>query len=117
MQFIVGDGMDNVIANHRVELWGNVKAENELMEESNKPTKIRSLWADIIPQTGSLGKRENGTLLSTVTHKLIVPYLSGKDIASDMWFEYKDHRFEIRYILNPLFSNEVLEFFLEEVIE
>lgn len=101
----------------KISVWGNTLVENELGESDNKPGLIKSIWSDIIPQTGSLQKQQANTILSNVTHKIKVRYASGKDITQDMWFIYKGHRLDIKYILNPYFGNEWLEIFCEEVIE
>lgn len=99
-----------------VRLWGNVEFKNELLEAGTKPEEIKTIWAEIIPQTGSIGKRQGvETLMTNVTHKLVVRYQSGKDIKPDNWFIYQGHRFDIRFILNPYFANEKLEIFCEEV--
>ena len=52
-----------------------------------------------------------------MTHKIIVRYNSGKDITKDMQIYFNEHKFEIKYILNPYFKNETLELFVTEVIE
>lgn len=103
---------------HKVELWGNVKVKNELNEWDIEPKKIKDIHSEIIPQTGNMQKQQGiETILSKVTHKIIVRYLAGKEITQDQWFMYRGKRFDISYILNPYFSNEKLEFFCEEVIE
>lgn len=102
---------------NRVEVWGKVEFENELNEVDYKYEKLKPVWAAIIPQTGSLQKQQANTVLSNVTHKIIVRYQSGKDITQDMYIVFKKHRFDIKYILNPYFKNETLELFCEEVIE
>lgn len=102
---------------HKLALWGNVEFENELLETDIRPEPIKKIWAEIIPQTGSMSKRQGvETIMTNVTHKIVVRYNSGKDITSDMWVMYREHRFDIRFILNPYFSNETLELFVEEVI-
>ena len=103
----------------KIEIWSNnVKFENEVEETDYGPGKIKEkpISAQIIPQTGSLQKQQANTILSNVTHKIKVRYAAGKDITQDMWFIYKGHRFDIKYILNPYFSNEFLEIFCEEII-
>lgn len=101
----------------KIEIWSNnVKFENEVGESDYGPGRIKSIWSEIIPQTGSLQKQQANTILSNVTHKIKTRYASGKDITQDMWFIYKGHRFDIKYILNPFFSNDYLEIFCEEII-
>lgn len=102
---------------NRVDVFGNVKKVNELDETTYMFEKIKSIWADIVPQTGSLQKQVAETILTNVTHKIIVRYAAGKDITKDMQIHFRGHQFEIKYILNPYFSNEKLEIFCTEVIE
>jgi SPP1 family predicted phage head-tail adaptor len=103
--------------NKRIDIWGNnVKFENEVGESDYGPGLIRSIWAEIIPQTGSLQKQQANTILSNVTTKIKVRYGAGKEITQDMWFIYNGHRFDIKYILDPYFSHQFLEIFCEEII-
>jgi len=98
-----------------MELWADVKDTNELLETSIKPKKLRIVWGEIIPQTGSLQRGQADTVISKCTHKIKMRYGSGKDIKEDMWLLYRGHRFDVRFILNPYFKNESLEIFVEEV--
>jgi SPP1 family predicted phage head-tail adaptor len=105
----------------RVEVWGNIKVyNNELKEWEFEDSQIKTIWACIIPQTGSLQKQQANTILSNVTNKIKIRYGAGKDITEDMWFVFENnkrkHRYDIKYILNPYFSNDFLEIFCEEKI-
>lgn len=102
---------------NRIEVWENVKHTNELNETAYRFEKVNSLWASLIPQTGKLQKQQAETILTNVTHKIIVRYTAGKDITKDMQIYYKDSRYAIRYILNPFERNETLEIFCEELID
>jgi SPP1 family predicted phage head-tail adaptor len=102
---------------HRIDIWGNVSTTNELGETEYSPSKIKTLWAAIMPQTGKLQVQQANTILSNVTHKIIVRYGAGNDITQDMYIIFRGKRFNIDYILNPYFKNETLELFCEEVIE
>lgn len=102
---------------YKVELWGKVEIQNELLETDYQDSKLGTVWAEVIPQTGSMGKRQGvETLLTNVTHKIITRQDSGKAIKQDNWFMFRGQRFDIRFILNPYFLDETLEFFCEEVI-
>ncbi|AVK98648.1 head-tail adaptor protein [Lysinibacillus sphaericus] len=102
---------------HRIEILTNQKAKNELEETIYKFIPVKKLWAAIIPQTGSLQKQVADTILTNVTHKIIVRYNAGKDITKNMRIRFKDHEFEIKYVLNPYFKNETLEIFVQEVLK
>jgi len=121
--------------NRKIEIWSKIPFENELHENDFKNGKIKTIWAKIIPQTGSLIKQKNAdTLLSNVTHKVIVRYNSAKDLKADDWLMYfeKDadretylnsqttkvgHRLNIKYILDPNYEHTTLEIFCTESIE
>lgn len=109
--------MDPGKLKHRIDIYGRIKNTNELGEASYTDNIIKTIWAEIIPQTGSLQKQQADTILSNTTHKIRVRYTAGKDITQDMYIRFKGKRFDIKYILNPYFKNEILEIFVEEVIE
>jgi SPP1 family predicted phage head-tail adaptor len=102
---------------HLIDVFGSVKSVNELYETVSNFEKLYSLSAAIIPQTGSLQKQQTDTVLTNVTHKIIVRYDSEKVIENDMYIMFDNHRFDIKYVLNPYFKNETLEIFCQEVIE
>lgn len=102
---------------HKVNVYANLKVENEIGEKSYKFTELKKIWAAIIPQTGTLQRQEAETILTNVTHKIIVRYNAGKDITKDMQIYFRNHKFEIKYILNPYFNNETLEIFCQELID
>lgn len=102
---------------NRVEVWANVKYEDELGGISRKFIRINTLWASIIPQTGSLQKQQADTILTNVTHKVVVRYTAGMAITKDMQLFYKGRRFEIKYILNPYERDESLEIFCQELMD
>lgn len=101
---------------HRIDIYANVKYENELGEEDYRFDKLKTIWAAIIPQTGSLQKQQADTILTNVTHKIIVRYSAAHDITKEMQIRFRNHKFEIKYILNPYFNNETLEIFVQEVL-
>lgn len=101
---------------HRIDIYGNSEIENELGEIDYSSVLLKTIWANIIPQTGSLQKQQANTILSNVTHKIIVRYESANDVTQDMYIIFRGKRFDIKYILNPYFKNESLEIFCEEII-
>jgi len=102
---------------HRVDVFGNVKYVNELEETAYKFMKILDLWASVVPQTGKLQNQQADTILTDVTHKVVVRYTAGMTITKDMQIHFRGHKFEIKYILNPYFSNETLEIFCQELLD
>lgn len=102
---------------HRISIWTKAKRKNELKQTIYDDVELKSIYANITPQTGSLQKQQADTILSNVTHKIEVRYNAGKDITPEMFIMFRGKRFDISYILNPYFENETLEIFCKEVIE
>jgi len=101
----------------RVDVWKNEKIKNELNENTVNPVKVKTIWMQIIPQTGKLQKGEANTKFSMVDMKFKCRFNSGKDIKEDYWLIFKGRRFDIEYILNPGFKNIELEIFTSSIRE
>ena len=101
---------------HRIDIHGKIEYKNEAGETSVKHGLLKNIWAQIMPQTAVLQRQQADTILTNVTHKIVVRYTAGEDITHDMEIKYKQHTFKIKYILNPYFNNETFEIFVEEVI-
>ncbi len=99
----------------RVEIWGKVKGINTLNQTTYEPDKLRSVWAQIIPQTGRLMNQPADTVLSNVTHKIIIRYSAYPELSPEMWLVYRGKRFDIDFILNPYENDETLEVFVRQV--
>lgn len=102
--------------NKRVEVWGMVEGENKLLESEHRPQLIKTVWAAIIPQTGSMGSRA-GTEFAKMTHKVIVRYATGKKITNTHFLKYAGRRYDVLYTLNPYEANKEIEIFVSEVLE
>lgn len=101
---------------NKIDIHGKIEYENAAGETSTKHGKIKSIWAKIIPQTGSLQVQQADTILTNVTHKIIVRYGGNADITHDMEIYFRGRKYDIRYILNPFERNETFEIFVQEVI-
>lgn len=98
----------------RVEFWHNVKhnERNRLGQYPIEPVLYQTVYAAIIPQTGSLlSGRAADTTLSRTTHKIKIRYRN--DITPDMWIVYQGVRYDILYVLDPNLNHERLEIFCE----
>lgn len=109
--------------NKRIEIHGNIPYENSLGEEDIRFEKIKAIWADVIPQTGTLQRQQADTILTNVTHKIIVRYSALKSVINEdvnelikMEIRYKGHKFEIKYAIDPYFEHEKVEIFVQEVL-
>lgn len=108
---------------HRITIWGKTKSSNEQGKTVYIDTAIKTIWAEVVPQTGKLQRQQAETILTNVTHKIIARYHKEIDEAyqnehnkKSMFIIFNKHRFDIKFILNPYFRNASLEFYVEEVI-
>jgi len=101
----------------KIELWENVRTDekNNLGMNIWHEQKIKSLWAEVRPQTGSLlTGRMAESELSRTTHKIIIRY--DAEVTAEKWFLCDGVRYNILYVLNPYLQNDWLEVFCEVVI-
>ena len=103
--------------NRKIDIWGKVPFINELGEDDYKNDFIKTIWASIVPQTGSLQKTQVETILTNTTHKIIVRYASGESIKESDYIIFRKRRYDIKFILNPYFKDETLEIFTTQVLE
>lgn len=103
--------------NRKIELWRREAGDtrNEIGTKNYSDSKAADVWANIQPQTA---KQINGafaeTKLQETTHKITIRYRP--DITHDMWFRYRNERYDIIYILNPSFTDEYLEIYCSVVV-
>ena len=99
--------------NRKIELWENYQTDgvNAIGQALWKQRKVRDLWAEVRPQTGSVLNRTAETKLSRTTHKIITRYTD--IIKPGMWFIADGQRYEILYILDPYLQHNTLEIFCE----
>ncbi len=102
---------------HRIEIWGKKECTNTLEQTEYKDDAIKSVWAAIIPQTGRVLNAPADTILSNITHKIIMRYSAMPDLQPSMHFKHQGKRFDIEFILNPYERNEYLEVFARQVVE
>ena len=100
--------------NQRAEIWKNGVSDTKdaLGQYPQKDQLVATVWAGVVPQTGSLlSGRAAETQLTRTTHKVIIRYR--KDVTADMWLMIGGARYDILYILDPYLRHEWLEIFCE----
>lgn len=102
---------------NRVSVHANVPYENEIGELDYRFEELFTLWANVVPQTGKLQRQQADTILTKVTHKIVVRYTAGRRITKDMQIHFRGHRYEVLYVLNPYFRDETLEVFCQELMD
>ena len=101
---------------HRIQIKQNVKVSGDLGDHFEWQP-LKKVWAQIVPQTGKLQDQQADTILTDVTHKIIVRYSGAKEVTKDMLIKFKGRDFDIKYVLNPYERNETLEIFCSEKVE
>lgn len=86
--------------NCRIDVYGEVPVENELEEMDYDYGKIKSIWAEITPQGGSIKPSEGNTQYADISHKIVIRANSIPDLTNDMYFMFKGQRYNIKYF-NP----------------
>ncbi len=71
--------------NARADVYGKIDKKNELNETFQDFDLLKTIWFQLIPQTGKLQNQAAETILSSVTHKLKCRYQTGKDISEEMY--------------------------------
>jgi len=103
--------------NCKAELWGMLDVENELNEWDKIEGKIKNIYCNILPSGAS--QKSNSGITQTIehSHKFKVRSKSITAIKVDMFFMFKNLKYEFIY-WNPDFkSNEFIEIFTKLVIE
>ncbi|GEO27029.1 hypothetical protein AAC03nite_28140 [Alicyclobacillus acidoterrestris] len=101
--------------NRRVDVYKKTRTTNEIGQVAYADTLVKTVWAQISPQSGSMQYQQTETVLSNLTHVITTRYESGVDIAVGDHFAYKGRRFEIEYIIDPDTEHRVLQFQCQEV--
>lgn len=108
----------STMLNQRVEIWHQSTSDTrDKLGQFPKVDKLyATVWASVIPQTGSLlSGRTAETTLSRTTHKILLRYRD--DIVPSMWVKVNGVRYDIIYILDPNLDHERLELFCEVTLD
>lgn len=91
--------MDNLSKrlNNRIDLYAKVQTENELGEVDFDYIKIKSVWCEIKPTTGSIKTATGDIIEVDMKYKVTIRSNSIKNLTNDMYFMYQGMRFDIDY--------------------
>jgi SPP1 family predicted phage head-tail adaptor len=99
-----------------IDVYGSTKFENELGETDYRFDKIKSVWAEITPQNGSLVNMAGNVTYADITHKIVVRNGAIPNLANDMYFMLKGQRYDIKYF-NPNYKyRDSIEIICELII-
>lgn len=103
--------------NCRIDVYGEIKIENELGEVDFSYEKIKSIWCEIKAVSGSV-KAVTGEVLKTdMKYKITIRNNSIKELKNDMYFIYKGQKYSIDYFIPNFKYKDSIEVYctLEEV--
>lgn len=102
---------------HKIEIWGNVEAENELGEVDISPYKIKEVWASITPLSGIIQTEQLNTLVAKTSHKLKIRANAYSGLKYDNWIIYKGMKYDIKYFQQDFKNSQFIEIFTEVITE
>lgn len=117
MRYVKDLRLSSMLKN-RLEVWRNTTSDtkNRLGQFAKIDVKVMSVYGAILPQTGGLlNNRPADTLLTRVTHKIVIRY--NDKIKSSDWFIYNGVRYDIIYIMDDYLNHERLSCFCEVVAQ
>ena len=91
--------MDNLSRrlNNKIDVYEKKQIENELGEVDFEYSKVKSIWCEIKPTTGSIKTVTGDILQVDMKYKITIRSNSIKELTNDMYFMYKEQRFDIDY--------------------
>lgn len=113
--------------NRRIEIWELSPTEDdELHAQTVEPVLLKKVWAQISPKTGSmLTGRAADTILTKTTHEVRMRQISAAQMTKGCYLIYrermggivKEHRFDIDYMLPPTYGDDLIQVFVQEVLD
>lgn len=85
---------------NKVNVYGKIQIKNELDEIDFGYGKIKSIWAEVTPQSGRNIVGNGNTIYAEISHKFTIRSNALKEISNDMYFIFKGQRYDIKYY-NP----------------
>lgn len=85
---------------NKITLYGKTLVKNELGEDDYKYAPIKDLYAEILPYRGYDKPKQGDTTLATTSHKVLIRSSSVDLLEDDMYFVFKNQRYDIDYF-NP----------------
>ena len=109
-------GLSSRLTN-RIDVYGKIKIENELGETDYKYEKLKTIWAEIMPESGNVQSGEGKTEYANINYKFVIRSSALSELSNDMYFVFKGQRYDIQYF-NPNYKyRNCIEIFCKLVIE
>lgn len=85
---------------NKLTLYAKQPSFNELGEDTFKYVPVGTMYGEIITWGGSNAQKVGNTTQSSTSHRLTIRSKSVRELSNDMYFVYKDQRYDIEYF-NP----------------
>jgi SPP1 family predicted phage head-tail adaptor len=108
--------MDSGRLKNKVDVYKKISFVNELGEEDYKYDSNFSIWVEIVPTSGSVQQSQGNTTFTDTGYKFTIRANSIPDLSNDMYFMFKNQRYNIKY-LNPNYKfRDSIEIFCSLVV-
>lgn len=110
--------MDNLSRklNNKIDVYEKKQIENELGEVDFEYSKVKSIWCEIKPTTGSIKTVVGDIIQVDMKYKITIRSNSIKELTNDMYFMYKEQRFDIDYLIPNFKYKDSIEIYCNLVI-
>lgn len=103
--------------NNRIDVYAKVEGKNELGEKVYNYQNTSSIWAEITPMSGTEVKGQANTKYVDISHKIVIRAKAISNLSNDMYFMFKEQRYNIKYF-NPNYKyRDSIEIFCSLVVE
>ena len=103
--------------NNKIDVYAKTLTTNELGEKDYAYAYSKSVWAEIVPGSGSVKSSQANSRYASISHTVTVRPEAIPNLCNDMYFIFKGQRYDITYF-NPNYKfRDSVEIFCELVIE
>lgn len=102
---------------NRIDVYSKSQIENELGEVDFKYSKLKSIWAEVKPVSGTVKTISGDILQVDMRYKVTIRSNSLKELTNDMYFVYKGQKYTIDYSIPNFKYKDSIEIYctLEDV--
>lgn len=102
---------------NKIDVYSKVEFINELDQTDYKYEILKTVWAEIKVEGGSLKDGEGNTTYADISHKIAIRSNTIPDLANDMYFVYKNQRYNIKYFVPNYKYQDSIEIYVSLVEE
>lgn len=108
-------GLSNDL-NCRIEVFENKTRLNELEENEHIKSFVASIWANIIPLSGSIKGGQADTESADISHRFTIRK-NVIDLKNTMFFVFENQSYEVKYFMPNYKKKDRIEVFCGLVVE